>query len=126
MAIAGATGAFVPPVFKGLKYTTKFGSKLKNAKKSGDALKSNLPSPTKHGLNQKINRGVKSVDELDALKNPLTKGPTKYDSMGRPSQRYVGKKAEVVINPNTNKIVSVNPTSSRKAARLLRQLEGNR
>jgi hypothetical protein len=48
---------------------------------------------------------------LDAIRNPLDKRPVKFDRQGRPSQRHVGEKAEVAINPATNKFVSVNPTS---------------
>lgn len=40
-------------------------------------------------------------------------------SLGRQSQRYVGREAEVVLNPQTGKVVSVKPTSCAKAARLL-------
>lgn len=72
-------------------------------------------------MDQKINRGVRSADELDALKNPLKKGDIKVDAQGRPSQRFVGEKAETVINPETKKIISVNPTSTKKAQRLKRQ-----
>lgn len=74
--------------------------------------------PTKHSVNQKINRGVTSKAELDALKKPLQKNSIKTDNLGRPSQRYIGEKAEVAVNPNTNKIVSVNPTSKQKAEKL--------
>lgn len=79
---------------------------------------------TTHGVNDKINRGVRSADELDALKNPLDVRPVKVDELGRPSQRYVGRKAEVVVNPETGAIVSVNPTSTKKAERLLRRQGG--
>lgn len=78
---------------------------------------------TEHGVQQKINREVRSADELQALKDPLKVGEVKIDSKGRPSQRYVGEKAETVINPETKKIVSVNPTSTKKAERLKRQKE---
>lgn len=75
-------------------------------------------------MEQKINRGVRSADELDALKNPLSVGPVKLDELGRPSQRYVGGRAEVVINPDAGAIVSVNPTSTKKAERLRRRQGG--
>jgi hypothetical protein len=68
---------------------------------------------------------VKTSDELDAIRNPLDKRPVKYDSQGRPSQRSIGEKAEVAVNPDTNTIVSVNPTSSKKAARLKRRNQRN-
>ncbi len=77
-----------------------------------------LPTHTRHGLNQKITRQVKTSDELSAIRNPLDVRPVKYDSQGRPSQRSIGENAEVVINPESNKVVSVNPTSSKKAAKL--------
>lgn len=80
-----------------------------------------VPKPTRHSVNQKINRQVKSSDELDAIKNPLDKGHIKTDSLGRRSQRSVGERAEVAVNPDTNKIVSVNPTSTKKAERLKRR-----
>ena len=43
----------------------------------------------------------------------------KTDALGRVSQRYIGKEAEVVINPKSGKIVSVNPTSTKKAMNLM-------
>ncbi len=79
-------------------------------------------SYTEHGLDQKITRGVRSADVLDAYKKPLEVRPVKIDDLGRPSQRFIGSRAEVAINPETNKIVSVNPTSSAKVARILRKL----
>lgn len=79
-------------------------------------------TPTRHSVNQKINRGVSTADELDAYRNPLQVRDVVYDELGRPSQRYVGRQAEVVLNPETGGIVSVNPTSTSKLQRLLRQL----
>lgn len=79
---------------------------------------------TGHGVEQAINRGVKPSSILDALKNPLEKKPVVIDSLGRPGQRIIGREAEVVINPQTKKIISVNPTSTKKAQRLLRQQGG--
>ena len=79
---------------------------------------------TQHSVQQKINRQVRSADELDAIKNPLDVRPIKLDKLGRPSQRSIGRKAEVARNPETGNIISVNPTSTKKAERLLRRLEG--
>jgi len=81
---------------------------------------------TSHYVDQKINRRVRSSDVRDALKSPLDVKPVKLDNEGRPSQRYVGEKAEAVLNPETKKIVSVNPTGYKKAERLLRQQESNK
>lgn len=77
---------------------------------------------TRHGVHQKVNRSVRTADELDAIRNPLETRPIRVDQLGRPSQRTVGRNAEVVRNPETGAIVSVNPTSTRKAERLLRRL----
>jgi hypothetical protein len=80
---------------------------------------------TKHALNQAIGRAVKPGAILDALKNPIQTGKVIYDKLGRPSQRIIGKKAEVVINPDTKVVVSVNPLSTKKAKRLARASEEN-
>jgi len=76
----------------------------------------------KHGLNRAIERGVKPNAILDAVKNPLKTGNVVTDQLGRQSQRFIGRSAEVVLNPQTGKIISVNPTSTSKAAKLLNQL----
>ena len=60
---------------------------------------------------------------LDAVKNPLKINDIVTDSLGRNSQRFIGRAAEVVVNPDTGRIISLNPTSSNKAARLLRAIE---
>jgi len=108
----------------GLSVATKAVS-IKRAVDARKATKGGLPKHSKHSLNQKINRKVKTSDELDAIRNPLDKRPVKYDSQGRPSQRSIGEKAEVAVNRDTNTIVSVNPTSSKKAARLKRRNQRN-
>jgi hypothetical protein len=74
-----------------------------------------------HAVERAIERGVSPSSMLDALKNPLKIGEVVFDNLGRPSQRLIGRSSEVVINPLTGRIISVNPTSSKKAARLLTQ-----
>jgi RHS repeat-associated protein len=73
----------------------------------------------KHGLERAIERGVKPGAILDAIKNPLKQGEIIVDDLGRQSQRFIGGSAEVVINPKSGQIISVNPTSTKKAAKLL-------
>ena len=64
---------------------------------------------TDHYLIRKIGREIRTSDIYDALRNPkIIKDPV-VDQFGRSSQRYIGSKAEVVINPNTGNIISVNP-----------------
>ncbi|MGL4426378.1 MAG: hypothetical protein ACRCUQ_01290, partial [Alphaproteobacteria bacterium] len=94
-------------------------------KREGKVVKESKKSSiktTQHGVSRKIERQIRSIDEIDAMKNPLKIGEIKIDSFGRPSQRYIGKNAEVVINPQNRKIISVNPTSSVKREKLLKKI----
>jgi hypothetical protein len=54
--------------------------------------------------------GTRPQAILDALKNPkrIISG---VDSLGRPYEVFIGEHARVVVNPQTGKIVSVNPLS---------------
>jgi len=52
--------------------------------------------------------GVKPAEILNTLKNP-TKITSGVDNLGRPFELYVGPNARVVINPQTGRIVSMNP-----------------
>ena len=78
----------------------------------------------KHSLNRAIGdfvrKGVKPNAILDALKNPLVVKDAITDGLGRQSQRFIGRLGEVVVNPGTGKIISVNPTSASKVAKLLK------
>ena len=76
---------------------------------------------TKHGVERAIERGVSPTAIKDAIKNPLKVGEVVTDKAGRQSQRYVGKTAETVLNPQTGKIISVNPTSTKKAEALIKK-----
>jgi hypothetical protein len=83
----------------------------------------NITNFTGHAVDRAIGDGLKRAGVgpqaiLDALKNPLKIGDVRVDQLGRQSQRFIGREAEVVVNPQTGSIVSVNPTSSSKAARL--------
>ena len=68
---------------------------------------------TKHGINRTIERKVSPNSILEAIKKPIKVNDVKTDGLGRQSQRLNGNKASVVINPQTGKIVSVNPVSSK-------------
>jgi hypothetical protein len=70
---------------------------------------------TRHGINRAIGDGAKRAGTrpeaiLDAIKNP-TKITEGVDDLGRPFKVYRGGDARVVINPETGRIVSVNPRS---------------
>lgn len=77
---------------------------------------------TKHGLNRAIERGVKPDAILDAIKDPLKTGEVITDQIGRQSQRFIGRYSEVLVSPQSGKIISVNPTSANKAANLLKEI----
>jgi tetratricopeptide (TPR) repeat protein len=78
---------------------------------------------TNHALERAIQRGVSRESIIDTLASPLKIEDVKIDSLGRPSQRFIGQKAEVVINPETNQVVSVNPTSTKKYEKLINEIE---
>ena len=77
-------------------------------------LKDIIDGFTYHGVSRVIDRSAKPKDILDALLSPLQTHAVRRDYLGRSSQRLIGKKVEVVINPQSRKIISVNPTSTRK------------
>ena len=76
---------------------------------------------TEHGLERMLSRGINPTSVIDALKNPIQINAIKWDYLGRPSQRFIGEKVEVVINPQTKKILSVNSTSSKKLNKILKK-----
>ncbi len=77
---------------------------------------------TKHALNRAIEREVSPKAIIDALKNPLKITSVKIDPRGRPSQKFIGRYAEVAINPEIKFIISVNPTGTKKVKKLLREV----
>nr|WP_313905082.1 RHS repeat-associated core domain-containing protein [Xanthomonas prunicola] len=83
------------------------------------AAKLSIKGMTAHAVDQAINRGVKPGQILDAIKNPLKVAEAKVDALGRQSQKVVGSQVTVVVNPETGKIVTVYPTSTRTAEKLL-------
>jgi hypothetical protein len=79
----------------------------------------------KHALKRAIERNVFKESIFETLNTPLKIEKIKIDNFGRPSQCFIGKKAEVVINPEINQIVSVKPTSSNKADKLIKGLNND-
>jgi len=78
-------------------------------------------SPSRRSVMRKIERNIKSIDEFIALKNPLFVHAPKTDFFGLLSQRFIREYAEIFINPVSRKIISVNPTKSRKREALLKR-----
>ena len=70
-------------------------------------------------MNRVIGDGAKRAGTtpqaiLDALKNPQ-KIVDGVDKLGRSFQIFIGEIARVVVNPQTGKIISVNPLSGEGA-----------
>lgn len=81
----------------------------------------NVRGYTHHGFfDRKIGRKVPTMDIVDGLKNPLKIQPIVNKPQG-PSQRFIGKNAEVVVNPENGKIVSVKKTKTKKSIKLQQQ-----
>lgn len=72
-----------------------------------------------HAAEQAENRKVTKKDILDAVERSLYIGHVTIDPKGRQSKQYLGKDATVAINPNNGNIVSVWPTSTKRARRYM-------
>lgn len=75
-------------------------------------------NPKSSAVDQPTN-GVKPAQILDAIKNPLKVAAPKTDSLGRVSQKLVGEKASVVVNPKSGEVITVHPTSTKTAEKLM-------
>ena len=64
-------------------------------------------------------KNVSQSDISNALKNPLQVTEIRYDSQGRPSVRYIGNNATVIVNPETGNIITVYPTSAQRLNNVL-------
>lgn len=70
---------------------------------------------TLHAKDQMAARGVTDKQVADAYAKPLHIGETRYNARGEPSRQYIGKDATIAVNPDTGKVVTVWPTSSKRA-----------
>lgn len=61
---------------------------------------------SRHVVDRAISRGFSAESALDALQNPLKIGKIKIDKDGLPSQKFLGKNAEIVVNPENGNIIS--------------------
>ena len=69
---------------------------------------------SKHMEERASERKVSVNDIKDALINPLYIDEIKIDSLGRPSQRFIGEKATVNVNPQTGTIATIWKTGKNK------------
>lgn len=72
-----------------------------------------------HTFQRLKERNVTAEAIKDALEHPLKTSEVKYDAEGRPSVTLTGRKATVSINPDTGIIVTVYPTHTKTAQRLM-------
>ena len=74
---------------------------------------------TAHLFDRMLERNISFKDITDVLKNPLGISKVKMDKFG-PSYKIVGKNATVIINPETNTLITTYKTTSN--AKRLKQI----
>ena len=107
---AGLTSLGVIPYFGDWAKVGKYGNKIINAQ---DGTK--IIGFTSHGIDRVVGDIAKRTGTnpgaiLDALKNPISI-KSGVDLQGRPFKIFTGQNARIIVNPDTGKIVSVNPLS---------------
>lgn len=73
-----------------------------------------VESFSEHMEKRAVERNVSLKDLKDAFENPLHIDDIKIDSLGRPSQRFIGEKATVNINPETGTVATIWKTGKSK------------
>ena len=68
---------------------------------------------TKHASERAIYRNVEDLQIDDAINNPLFKGDVVVDEYGRKSVKYIGTDATVILNPDTEEVITTWKTGSR-------------
>ena len=72
---------------------------------SGKTLNTETTNSTSlHATQRAAERGISQTDINDALNNPLQISDIKFDSQGRPSVKYIGQGATVIVNLETGNI----------------------
>ena len=97
-------------------FKVKYLNSVEKIGKRGTILPMNLQlfaEKTQHASERMQLRDIKDAEIDDALKNPLFNGNVVIDANGRKSIKYIGKDATVVLNPETNKVITSWKTSSR-------------
>lgn len=103
------------PLLEKMKLKTQIEKELLNIKTSTGV---EVKEISAHVVDRSFERNITPVDMRQSLQNPLKTDNIKIDKFNRKSQRFVGEKAETVINPDTGGVVSTNKTSTKKAERL--------
>ena len=66
--------------------------------------------------------GVSVEGIKDALENPMTVRAIRTDLQGERSQKYIGEKATVSVDPDTGTLIQCNPTNEK----LLRSIQNGK
>lgn len=94
---------------KGLSLVDDAASKLRVGETITDKF-GDTYTASKHLVNDRMGvRNISKNDIIDAMKNPLKITETKLKEAGNlldHSQRYIGEKATVIVNPAKNTLVS--------------------
>lgn len=70
------------------------------------ALNSSNIELSKHVLERATERGITQDEIVDAIDNPLSEKPVKWDNLGRSSFQRIGEAATTAINPESKKLTS--------------------
>ncbi|RCW31952.1 DUF4258 domain-containing protein [Marinilabilia salmonicolor] len=119
-AIAGgiAGGAFGG--YKGYRDAKALGNNPWTGKAVNPNTTNTTNSTSLHAAKRAIERNVNQNNINDALKNPIKVSDVKIDQLRRPSVKYIGKGATVIINPETGKVITVYPTSTQRLNSILK------
>lgn len=79
---------------------------------------------SKHVVDQIRDRKFSGGDVVDAIKKPLEIHDIKIDEEGRKSQRFVGEKATVNVNPDTGNLITAWKTGKSTIEKIKRKREG--
>lgn len=71
-----------------------------------------------HSFDRIKDRDVNYEDFKDCLLNPLDRTKIKFDELGLPSYKVIGKKCTVCINPNTGCIITIHDTHTKLRLKL--------
>ena len=71
-----------------------------------------------HIVRRALSRNISADQMIDALTHPLDIGKIRVDKNGW-SQKIIGAQATVVINPGDGTLITVHPTSKKRAAKLI-------
>ena len=69
---------------------------------------------SQHMKERAVERNLSVDDIKDALTKPLHIDEVKTDCLGRPSQRFIGEKATVNVNPKTGTVSTIWKTGQAK------------